>query len=499
MPNAIVYVIVVDENDQWIQNPTFSPSLPFVSINFEGNQIGNPPQLTVPGGESWMMGVQPGTTITVSAPGYGSDVVVPNIGAGIYAEGNNPEMPLHAILSPLGVWTWTSPTPFVTNASPIPGVEATVDWKSNYVVGGALQSSDQIATLTAELALTQTGPWTASPNGAASSVVATQSVSVAPGASVPVALGIFSQDWQWFEQETGVPTGPESQFVSYSLSISITDGNGNTLNVTPPTLIVQVSVSEQKVTDDFIAQTAFDNSVILGIAAAASGFWTFGIGTVVLGVLALAAQALAQGESDAAEDPPEPSLAFDRVERFQPRLVGGRFDPETRSLRELLNCGLRVTEARRVLSITEGRLEGARKAGTQNDISRQLGHYRRVVAIVKADLVTVQKAGAEADREFAQALDKIKAEFETLSKGHEHRDSAETPPPPGVNARVLRALRVLHRHPAIAIEVGRDALDHLKQDSKEAFSKLARGIGHAIEHIVKDDERVVRMVHRLAN
>ena len=496
MPNAIVYVIVTDDNDQWIQNPTFSSSLPFVSIDFEGNQIGNPPQLTVPGGEQWMMGVQEGATITASAPGYTSDVVDPDIDAGMYAAGNNPEMPLRAILMPLGTWTWTGPTPFVTNTSPVTGVEATVDWKANYVVSGALQSFDQTAPITAEFALTQTGPWTTSPDGAASSLVNTQSATVEPGDSVPVAFGSFSQAWQWFEQATGVPYGPESQYISYSLAISITDNAGNTINVTPPTLIVQVSVPNQKLTDDWIAQTSFDLSIILGIAAAASGFWSFGIGTVIFGAAAIAAQVLAQAESQAAEDPPEPSLAFDRVERFQPRLVGEPFGPEMNSMRELLNCGLRVTEARRVLSITEGRLGGARKAGTKNDISRQLRHYGRVVAVVKADRVSVQRAGTNADREFAEVLETIRAGFVAHSQRQQHPNGAETTPPAGVNARVLRAFRTLHRHPAIALEVCEDALDNLKEELAGVFSKLANGIGEAINHIANDYQRIVRMAHR---
>lgn len=61
-------------------------------------------------------------------------------------------------------------------------------------------------------------------------------------------------------------------------------------------------------------------------------------------------------------------------------------------------------EARRVLSVTEGRLEGARRAGKQDDINRQLGHRRRITAIARVDLASLEELGAKADREFAEVL-----------------------------------------------------------------------------------------------
>jgi hypothetical protein len=485
MSNAIVYVVVMDENFTPMPNiePVFTPSLPFVSINGQGN----PPRRTVTGGASWFMGVQQGTVITVSAPGFAS-AIIDTFRPGTPFIGTTHEMPIEANLLPLGTWTWTSPTPLATNTSPAPGAEATVSWKSNYAVGGTLQNLDQ-SSFTAELALTQTGPWTTAPGGP-SSLVATQGASVGRGASVPVSFGLFSQDWVWFEQATGIPTGPALQFVSYSLSITITNGTGNKLNISPPNLIVLVSVPPWKAADQLICQAAFDNSVILAIAAAAGGFLP--PLALALGAAAVAAQALAQGEAAAANDPPEPSLAFDRVERFQPMVMGGPDDPETSNIKALLSCGLRVTEARRVLSITEGRLEGARRAGTQNDVNRQVGHYHTVTAIVRADLASVQEFGTKADQELTQVIGKLKRVTQTQPESLKHPGSPGIIPSTGMAPRIFQALSALSDNLENVVRVYDSVLDNIRQVPPEPFARLARGLANAIEQIVNDDRQLAQ-------
>jgi hypothetical protein len=97
MPSAIVYVVMMENHNPMPNlNPVFSPSIPFVSINGQGN----PPQLAVPGGAGWFMGVQQGTVITVSAPGFAS-TVVDTFAPGIPFVGTNRETPIQANLLPL--------------------------------------------------------------------------------------------------------------------------------------------------------------------------------------------------------------------------------------------------------------------------------------------------------------------------------------------------------------------------------------------------------------
>jgi hypothetical protein len=93
MSSAVIYIVLVNTYSTPlpnITNPDFSPSLPFVS----------PPQRTVAGGASWHMGVEEGTTITVSAPGYNPTVVNtsgPNDNPPFV--GTNHETPIEARLS----------------------------------------------------------------------------------------------------------------------------------------------------------------------------------------------------------------------------------------------------------------------------------------------------------------------------------------------------------------------------------------------------------------
>ena len=256
----------------------------------------------------------------------------------------------------------------------------------------------------------------------------------------------------------------------------------------PPDLIVLVSVAQWKVTDDFVCQTAFDNSIILAAAAAVAP-WPFNLG---LAIAAAAAQALAQGESAAANDPPEPSLAFDRIERFQPTVIGGPDIPETRNIRALLARGLRVTEARRVLSITEGRLEGARQAGTQDDVNRQMGYYRYVTATASTNLASLQELGAKADQEFDQILNKLRQTVQAQPETLQDLGNRDIIPGTRMAAGIPRALKVLSNRPEIAAEVFNDALDDLRKESAGTFGKLARGIAEAIGHIVNYDQQLVQ-------
>jgi len=95
MANAIVYVLVEDGvTNLPIADPVFTPSSPFVVVGSEGN----PPRLAVAGGASWMIGVQQGTTISVSAPGYAAVVVTTFGGPGVPFVGTDPQMPIRAIL-----------------------------------------------------------------------------------------------------------------------------------------------------------------------------------------------------------------------------------------------------------------------------------------------------------------------------------------------------------------------------------------------------------------
>lgn len=399
-----------------------------------------------------------------------------------------------SIVFPLAAWAWTSPTPFVPNSSPPPGFEATADWKADYTVAGGLGNFQESASLTAELALTQIGPWTTSPNGAPSSLVGTQNVSVAAAGFVPVSFGIFRQDWPWFEQETGTPTGPTVKFVSYQLSINVTDSTGKTFTVTPEALIVEVSVSRSKISDQVVARAAFTNSAALAAAAAVAGSTGFGaLIAVALAAAAFAAQALSQAEADAAEDPPEPSLAFDRTEPFRPKVLGTPVAPEVRNIQGLLECGLRMTEARRVLSVTEGRLEGARRVGGESDMNRQMGHHQRIAAMIGAERGSVERLGSEADREFVEILERLASPSERRPEEEgEAAEKSETPPTPEVNIGVLRAFGPVLHHPGISAEVWADVLGILREVSGGVFANLAKGIGEAIDSIVADDERLIR-------
>ena len=285
-------------------------------------------------------------------------------------------------------------------------------------MAGGLGNFQQNASLTAELALTQIGPWTTSPSGAPSSLVGTQSVSVAAAGFAPVTFGIFRQDWSWFEQQTGTPTGPTVQFVSYQLSINVTDSTGQTFTVTPEPLIVEVSVSHSKISDQVTCRTSFTDGIALTIAAAVASAEPFGaVIAVGLAVAAAAALALSQAEGDAAEDPPEPSLAFDRTEPFRPKVLGAPAAPEIGNIYGLLECGLRMTEARRVLSVTEGRLEGARRVGGESDVNRQMGHHWRIAAMIGAERDSVERLGSEADREFAEVLERLASPSGRRPKG----------------------------------------------------------------------------------
>jgi hypothetical protein len=482
MTSAVVYVVLMDvaSNPMPIPDPTFSPSLPFVSIDFEGKQIGNPPQLAVPGGASWLMGVQQGTVITVSAPGFAA-TVVDSFASGVPFVGTDPETPIEAKLSPQSAWwTWTSPTPLATNTSPAPGLETTAAWKAMYSVGGTLQNFDPAETITAELALTQTGPWASTPSGAPSSLVATQSVSVPPGLTVPVILGSFTQGWQWFEQATGALTGPTSMFVSYPLTIAISYSTGFGFNTRPPDLIVDVSVAQWKVTDQQVAEGAFATEAVLSVASILGSIWP--PAGVAIATALLAAQATETGEAAAANDPPEPSLAFDHVEQFQPPTVSGPEDRETNNLRELFTRALAVAEARRVLSITQGRLDGARRVGTEDDINRQLEHYHRVVSIVTADSANVAELGVAADREFAQLLERLKSAVEGRPEIIQLIDRPEIVPP-GVVAPILRAARTLDGHPEITTAAYNEAVDKLADASSGVFAKLAVAVGEAMRQM----------------
>jgi hypothetical protein len=399
-----------------------------------------------------------------------------------------------SIVFPLAAWGWTSPTPFIPNSSPAPGFEATADWKADYTVAGGLASFKEGASLTAELALTQIGPWTTSPDGAPSSLVGTQNVSFSAGLT-PVSFGIFRQDWQWFEQETGTPTGPTVKFVSYLLSITVTDNStGDTFTVTPEALIVEVSVSRSKISDQGVARTAFINSVALAIAAAVAGSTPFGWAIAAgLAAAAVSAQALSQAEADAAEDPPEPSLAFDRTEPFRPKVLGAPVAPEIGNVQALLECGLRMAEARRVLSVTEGRLEGARRVGGESDVNRQMGHHWRIAAMIGAERGSVERLGSEADREFVEVLERLASPRERRpEEGGEAAEKPEMPPAAGVDIGVLRAFGPVLHHPGISAEVWTDVLGIVRGVSGGMFANLATGIGEAIDNIVADNERLIR-------
>ena len=148
-------------------------------------------------------------------------------------------------------------------------MEATAAWKVAYAVGSVLRNTDQTRAWTAEFALTQTGPWILAPGGP-SAIVATQNATVPPGSSTPVSFGLFTQNWGWFEQATGTPYGTTFKFVSYSLSVTLTDASGSKFNITSLNLIVLVSVASYKITDQEIAQQTFAQAVQLGTAAALS-------------------------------------------------------------------------------------------------------------------------------------------------------------------------------------------------------------------------------------
>jgi hypothetical protein len=310
-----------------------------------------------------------------------------------------------------------------------------------------------------------------------------------------VSFGIFRQDWPWFEQETGELTGPTVKFVSYVLSITVTDNStGDTFAVTPEALIVEVSVSRSKAADQNAARTAFDTGVALtaAAAAAAAGLFTAPI-AAALAAAATADLALSQGEADAAEDPPEPSLAFDRTEPFRPKVLGGPVAPEIGNIQGLLECGLRMTEARRVLSVTEGRLEGARRVGGESDVNRQMGYHWRIAAMIGAERDSVERLGSEADREFAEVLERLASPSERrLEEEGEAAEKPEAPPAAEVSIGVLRAfLPVLH-HPGISAEVWTDVLGILREVSAGMFADLATGIGEAIDSIVADNERLIQ-------
>jgi hypothetical protein len=98
---AIVYVLVENTAGQPIQNPIFTPNYSFVSIEFEGRLIGNPPTPVFPGSPTWMMGVRQGATITVTAEGF-DPVFVDTFSEGNPFLGTNREMPLRALFCGVG-------------------------------------------------------------------------------------------------------------------------------------------------------------------------------------------------------------------------------------------------------------------------------------------------------------------------------------------------------------------------------------------------------------
>lgn len=360
-------------------------------------------------------------------------------------------------------------------------------------MAGGLGNFQQNASLTAELALTQIGPWTTSPNGAPSSLVGTQSVSVAAGGFAPVSFGVFMQNWSWFEQQTGTPTEPTVKFVSYQLSINVTDSTGQTFTVTPEALIVEVSVSRSKISDQAACRTAFTDGIALTTAAAVASAEPFGaVIAVGLAVAAAAALAFSQAEGDAAEDPPEPSLAFDRTEPFRPKVLGAPVAAEIENVYGLLECGLRMTEARRVLSVTEGRLEGARRVGGESDVNRQMGHHWRIAAMIGAERGSIERLGSEADREFAEVLERLASPNGRRPKRGEAAKKPRTSPAAAADVEVLRALGPVLHHPRISAEVWADLLDIVRDVSVGMFASLAESIGEAIDSIVADDERLVR-------
>jgi len=490
VPSAIIYITIVDVDSNPLPNlnPTFSPSVPFVSVNGQGN----PPQRAAAGSATWLMGVKQGTVITVSAPLFLA-AVVDTFAPGVPFVGTNEGAPIEVAMVPADIWTWTSPTPLAVNTSPAPGVEATGAWKVAYAVGGVLRN-DETSALNAELAVTQTGPWTAAPGGP-SAIVATQNATVPAGSSIPVSFGLFTQSWQWFEQATGALTGPTTQFITYSLAATLTDGSGSQFNIAPSDLIVQVSVASYKQTDDTLAITFFSASATLAAAAAAA--WLIPPLAAALAAASFAAQIAAQGESAAANDPPEPSLAYDRVESFQPPAINAATAAVIPNIIGLLARALRLTEVQRVLSITEGRLEGARRAGTQDDVSRQLGHYSRVAAIAISDRKSVEASGAAADQEFTEVLDRLLAE--TARDSNNGSDSPTSITPAGMTGQLTRLLQTLGNHPEIAGEVRQDILTRLSEESSGTFAELASRLGEAIDHIASHNRRLVQTAFRAAD
>lgn len=325
--------------------------------------------------------------------------------------------------------------------------------------------------------------------------MATQQVTLAPSSTVSVVFGVFSQSWQWLDQFTGVPTGPTAQSVSYSVAISMSDDQGNVFpEVTSQTMIVNVSVPDWKLGDAFAAQTAFDNFVIDTAAAVGGGIFSFGVLAAVFGGLATAAAISEQEFAQSAEDPPEPSLGFDRVEPLRHREIVAVSDPDTENLRKLLAFGLIVTDAQRVLSVTEGRLAGARQMASQDGVQRQLEHCRMIAATVKKVQGDIMPVGAKANRELHSQVHKLSEFAKEQHRKQSTRDvtAQAFATPQGVNKFLYHLLTKLHEHPAVSVEVWSDTLEALEAASRGIPFKMARRIAAASASLTNRVARLLR-------
>lgn len=473
MADETIYMQVISPPNQVIYNPSFAASIPFVTQ-------------PKPTAGLWEMRIQSGTIITVSAPGYAPDQVNPG------TLGANLEHPLRVLLFPLVTWAWTQPSPLSPAAAPLAGVEGPALWKAPYEVAGSLLNSSQTETLTAEFTLTQIGPWQTSPVGAPTSVVNTQSATIPVGQSVSISFGQFSQAWPWMDQVTGFQTGPMGQLVSYSLSITLTGSAGGPAgNLKPPQLIVAVDVSGSKLNDQALAESFFIQAVGYTAAAAVTGFFSLGVGAAVLSVLAFAAQEAEQDFANSAQDPPEPRAEFQLLEPFMPHVVRGTPDAGTRNVSELISRGLRVAEAERVLAVTEGRMLGARLAQSREDINRQLGHYRKVVTLIRADSFEIEALGQRADEEFIQTMDQLVSDMSAppdITSNSAEESLSALPPA----ARTLeRALRLVSRDPDLFREVVTDIIDSTRRDSQGICLRTAQSLSKAIDGISSDELRVI--------
>jgi len=393
---------------------------------------------------------------------------------------------------------------------PVAGLAVNEFWNSSYTLSGTLQNVGTGSSLTAEVEITQTGPFPSTPRGAPVATLPSQSVIVPVGGSEVVSFGTQIQNWHWFNTTTGALEGPTSQFVSYAVSLTVVDEAGNSVTVTPAPLTVKVTVPFAKLLQQESAQTDFDLfvsfSASAAVAASLAALAGAGVVTAELGVaLGIAAAVFAAdaagaqtGEQQAAAsamDPPEPSLAFDDVEPFNPSSVVGPSSPETAHIRELLNRQLHVNDACRVLSLTEGRLEGALIAGQREDVDRQLRHYLQVAATAKAAAVHLESVGQKAAKEFADTIAKMIAGLDKPPHGKpgklHHRPTA----PAGVNPHVFHALLTLAEsaEPDLIRKVFKEAFESIRKESADLFERLATHVARVIDTVTEDRDRVLRL------